>query len=257
MKAIGIITAMALAMVAPGLRADDIVPDRLMEASQSAIPGRQIDVIGLVPGMTPEEAIPVLTEILGEKPYASQSQTMLRDGGVSVTSVPFVSGLSGEANDEAFELFFSGLSSGNQLLMIRRQGEYGSAGAPKVADFVQSLRGKYGEPSFVEQGFNATVLVWTFKDGQQVVCHKQEAPQCLSTDAAFTMIEQSALDFDVLIYAAVAPRPSDPERVGMFRISSADLRIKLAAETADQAGLQNALEAAVDAADAAAPKPAF
>jgi hypothetical protein len=70
-------------------------------------------------------------------------------------------------------------------------------------------------------------------------------------------MDQIGDSLDLVVYAAIGRAMADDTRVEQFRMSSADLRIKRAADKADKAGLQPALEAAVAAANASAPKPAF
>lgn len=256
MKFISILTACAMALAVSSAQADDIVPDVLMQPAMTSVPGRAIDIRGLLPGMTTSEVRSVLTDILGAEPGESMERTVLSDSGIIIKSAPFTKWLSGQVGSEKTSVMFSGISSGNQAVLVTREAEYGrNDEAPLFEDFVTSLVEKYGEPTYRKDGFGGAALIWTYKDGQPAACLPDDTPQCLEPSSAFSNLRETPKYFDVIVYAAIATGRRDETRVGQFRISSTDLSVKVAADEADEAGLRPALEAALAEAAANAPKP--
>lgn len=254
MKLTSILAVCAIALTASTAHAEDIVPEVLMQPAVSSVQGRDIDLRGLLPGMSVEEARVVLTDILGSPPRESMGRTVLSADGVTVRGTPFTEWLSGEINGEKITTMFSGVSSGNQLILASREGEYRDrTSAPLFDDFIAGLLEKYGEPSFRRDMFNGAAMVWTFKDGQPVPCEASGTLQC---PIPSTMVEErSSQNFDVIVFAAVESSLHD--RVRAFRLSSTDQSITVAADEADDAGLRPALEAALAEAVANAPQPVF
>lgn len=256
MRATSILAACALALTISAAHAEDIVPEVLMQPAISSVPGRAIDIRGLLPGMTPADARPVLSEILGTEPSEGLERTALRESGQTVTGIPFIKWLSGTVGSEETSVMFSGVSSGNQAVLITREAEYRRGEeAPLFDEFVSSLVEKYGEPAFRKDGYNGTAVIWTYKDGQPATCLPNDTPQCLEPASAFSNLNATSKYFDVIVYALVGKGSADDTRVGRFRISSTDLSIKVTADEADEAGLRRALEAALAEAAANAPKP--
>lgn len=256
MRFASILAVCAMTLTVSTIHADDIVPEVLMQPAISSVPGRIIDIRGLLPGMTPADARPLLTEILGAEPGESFEKTALRESGQTVTGTPFTKWLSGTVGSEKTSVMFSGVSSGNQAVLITREAEYRrEEDAPLFDDFVASLIEKYGEATFRKEGFQTTAMIWTYKDGQPVECLPNDTPQCLEPSSAFSNLGATPKYFDVIIYAAIGKGRPDERRVGQFRISPTDLSIKVAADKADEAGLRPALDAALAEAAANAPKP--
>lgn len=256
MKLTYVLAACAMLLTTPAVHAEDIAPDVLMQPIEASVPGRIIDIRGLLPGMTPAEARPLLADILGAEPRESYEKTALREAGQTVTGTPFIKWLSGEVGSEKTSVMFSGVSSGNQAVLITREAEYRRGEeAPLFDEFVSSLVEKYGEPAFRKDGYNGTAVIWTYKDGQPATCLPNDTPQCLEPASAFSNLNATSKYFDVIVYALVGKGSADDTRVGQFRISSTDLSIKVTADEADEAGLRRALEAALAEAAANAPKP--
>lgn len=258
MKFTSILAACAMVLAISTVHAEDIVPDVLMQPAMSSVPGRTIDIKGLLPGMTTDEARAILTDILGAEPGESREQTVLSQSGIMVKSVPFTKWLSGTVDGEKISTMYSGFASGNQLVLVSREAEYSdSTSAPMFDAFMAGLLEKYGEPSFRKDWAEAAALIWTFKDGQLVPCDPSGSPQCLEPTSAFSNLRASSQAFDVIIYAAVSRARRDIDRVGQFKMSSTDLSIMAPAEIADKDGLRPALDALVAASAASAPKPTF
>lgn len=256
MKFISIIAACAMALAVTSAQAEDIVPEVVVQPVVSSVPGRAIDIRGLLPGMTTSEARAVLTDILGAEPGESIERTVLYESGIMIKSAPFTKWLSGQAGSEKVSVMFSGISSGNQVTLITREAEYGRDDeAPFFEDFVASLIEKHGEPTYRKDGIGGAALIWTYKDGQPAACFPNDTPQCLEPSSAFSNLRETPKYFDVIVYAAIATGRRDETRVGQFLISSTDLSTKVAADEADEAGLRPALEAALAEAAANAPKP--
>lgn len=256
MKLPSIFAAFALTLGITGTYAEDVAPPVLIEATHSVVPGRIIDIRGLVPGMTPAEVRPILADILGAPPHESMEKTVLSGAGTMVTGTPYTRSMSSHIDDEKIEAFFSGVSSGNQLYLVHREVDFrrSRSDAPLFDDFVAALVAKHGTPSFRKDGASVTHIMWTYKDGQVAPCDPDGTPQCLQPDSAITYLPEIAQTYDVVIYAAVARERGD-ERVALMKMSSADLVLKNAADQADRAGLRPALDAAIAAEAANAPKP--
>lgn len=257
MKLTSILAACTIMVLAVSVvHAEDVVPDVLLHPVISSVPGRTIDIRGLLPGMTPADVRPLLTEILGAEPREGYEKTALRESGQTVTGTPFIKWLSGEVGSEKTSVMFSGVSSGNQAVLITREAEYRRGDeAPLFDTFLSSLIEKYGEPAFRKDGYNGTAVIWTYKDGQPAACLPDDTPQCLEPASAFSNLNATPKYFDVIVYALVGKTRPDETRVGRYRISSTDLSIKVAADKADEAGLRPALDAVLAEAAANAPKP--
>lgn len=258
MKFTALLAASVIAIAATAAHAEDVVPDAILQPVVTSIVDRQVDIRGLLPGMRLNEARAALANSMGVAPNERREQLRLRDGSISVSSAPYVSWLVGESSGERTAAMFSGMPGGNQLVLVRRDGEYQRVSdAPMFDDFVSGLIAKYGEPSYRRDAYQASVFYWTYREGQQVQCDPQGRPQCIDGDGAFMVMDQIGDSVDVIVYAAVGRRVGDPNRVQQFRMSSTDLRIKRATDEADSAALQPALEAALAEAAANAPKAMF
>lgn len=256
MKFASILAVGALALATPLVHAQDIIPQILIEATPSAVPGRIIDIRNLVPGMTADEVRPVLAAIQGSAPNENLQKTALSGSGTSVTGTPYTRSMSSRNDGELIEVFFSGVSSSNQTYLIRRELDFGRSGAdaPLFDAFVDALVDKYGTPSLRKDGTAVTHLMWTYKNGRTAACNPDGTPQCLQPDSAISNLPELAETFDVIIYAAVA-RERGANHVTLAKMSSTDLVRKAAADQADTDGLRPALDAAIAAAAANAPKP--
>ena len=258
MKLRSLMTAAVLFAAVPVAGAENVMPEVVYEPEISSVPGRAIDLRGMVPGMAAQDVRNILRDILGAEPRETTERTVLSGSGVMVTGAPFTKWLAGTVDDEKITAMFSGISSDNRLVMIEREASYGdSASAPVSEDFLAGLTEKYGEPSFRKEVADATGLFWTFKDGRLVPCDDEGRTRCVNPTVAFTNLESAAADFDVIIFAAVGKSGVDGVRVSRFWLSATDLDIKVAADSADEEGLRPALEAAVAESYANAPKPAF
>lgn len=251
-----ILAAVTIALLASATAAEDIVPDVLMQPAQSSVPGRTIDIRGLVTGMSLGEARSAFAGLLGEEPSENTSSFVLSGKGQMVQSVPYTSVLySGDETDQ-LSAKFSALSSGNQITLITREADYRRApeAAPLFDEFVSALVAKYGEPTFRRDGREVTYLRWTYKNGRPTPCDPESDPQCVEPQSAITMLPGTAETFDVIISAMVG-RKRDEEQLLGFKLALTDLKLKLAADHADEAGMRPALEEAIAAAAANAPKP--
>lgn len=258
MKLITIIAACGMLLATSSAHADDIVPDVLMQPAQSSVPGRAIDIRGLVQGMSIEEARAALVAAdagaLRERTYS----TSLSSKGHIVRSAPYVKWLGIGGDTDKLSATLSGISSGNQITLINRHGDYRNdrEAAPLFDDFVDALVDKYGDPSFRRDGASVTHLMWTYKDGEPAPCDPDGTPQCLPPESAFSYLPERAEFFDVILAAKVG-RERGHDRVLAFQLSLTDLSIKAAADIADEAGMRPALDAAIAESAANAPKPSL
>lgn len=235
--------------------AQDVVPEILMGAAQSSVPGRKIDIRGLVPGMSADEARAALASISGTAAEETTTSTTISSNGIMVRSVPYARALWVDHDGERLSARLSGLSSGNQTVFVQREADYRNTDrqAPLYEPFLASLLEKYGTPSFRKDGRSVTYLIWSYKDGQPAPCDPTGTPQCLEPEVAFQYLPQQAEAYDVIVYAAIG-RETGSDRVAIFKLSSTDLSIKWTADEADAAGLRPALDAALAEARAKAPK---
>lgn len=251
-----ILAAVTIALLASATAAEDIMPNVLMQPAQSSVPGRTIDIRGLVTGMSLEEARLAFAGLKGEEPSENTSSFVLSGKGQMVQSVPYTSALYQGDETDQLSAKFSALSSGNQVTLITREADYRRApeAAPLFDEFVSALVAKYGEPTFRRDGREVTYLRWTHKNGQPAPCDPEGTPQCPEPQSAITMLPGTAETFDVIISAMVG-RKRDEEQLLGFKLALTDLKLKLAADHADETGMRPALEEAIAAAAANAPKP--
>ena len=251
-----ILATAAIALFASAALAQDIMPDVIMEPAHSSVPGRTIDIRGLVTGMSVQEARSVFTALGDAAPNENTSSFVLSGKGQMVKSAPYTRVLYIGDESDRLSATFSALSSGNQITLVEREGDYRRApeAAPLFDEFVSALVAKYGEPSFRKDGREVTYLRWTYKNGLPVPCDPEGTPQCLEPQSAITMLPEQAETFGVILSAMVG-RKRNEEQLIAFKLALADLDLRLAADRADEAGMRPALEEAIAAAAANAPKP--
>ncbi|KQN74798.1 hypothetical protein [Devosia sp. Leaf64] len=251
-----ILATVAIALLASAAAAQDIVPEVLLQPAQSSVPGRTIDIRGLVTGMSVEEARSAFADLGGDAPNENTSSFVLSGKGQTVQSAPYTSVLYQGDETDQLSAKFSALSSGNQITLVAREADYRRApeAAPLFDDFVSALVAKYGEPSFRKDGREVTYLRWTYKDGLPVPCYPEGTPQCLEPQSAMMMLPQQAEAFDVIVSAMVGRKRGEDSLIA-FKLALTSLELKLAADMADEAGMRPALEQAIAAAAANAPKP--
>lgn len=248
--------ALCALLLSPGVNAQDIDPQVLKSPQPSQVEGRNIDILGLMPGMGLEEARSAMSNFLAMEPNESEAQTHVFEGSVSIASMPYVEWLYGSKGSENLEAKFSGIGSGNQLVLVRRDAEYGKVDeAPLFDAFIASLLEKYGEPSFRDDRAVGSQLMWTYKNGAAAACDPTGDHQCLEPENAITLLDQAAQSYDVIVSATVLRARADDARVSMFKMRSTDLSVVQATGEADQLGLQPALDAAVAQSTRDAPVP--
>lgn len=257
MKIALILAASILAATTSMACAQDISPNVLLEANQSSVPGRAIDIRGLVTGMSTEEALAAMVD-LGGVIDEGKERTALSSNGVTVTGTPFTKWLSVNVDGDRTVGWFSGVSSGNQLTLLQREADYRQDrdNAPLFDPFIASLLEKYGEPSFRKDGREVSYFMWTYKDGRPAACDPNGTPPCVEPETAKHYLHELAALYDVIVFAKVG-RKSGEDRLLIFELSATDLSIMDAAAKADEAGLRPALEAAISAATTSAPKPSL
>jgi hypothetical protein len=258
MKFAAILAACAMALAVSTVHAEDIMPDILMQPAQSSVPGRAIDIRGLVPGMSIEEARAALAAVNGGAIRENTYTTSLSGKGQMVSSVPYIKWLSIGDDTDKLSAMFSGISSGNQLTLIKREADYRNNrdAAPLFDGFVDALVQKYGDPSFRKDGNEVTYLMWTYKDGQPAPCDPNGTPQCLEPESAFSYLPERAEVFDVVLSAKVG-RQRGSDHALVFQLALTDLSIKASADVADEEGMRPALDAAIAQAAANAPTPSL
>lgn len=256
MKIAPILAACVMALAVSSANAEDIMPEVLIQPVVSSVPGHTIDIRGLVPGMGLEEARAVLIAVDGGAIDENMSSTVLSQGDQMVRSVPYIKWFSTKEATDKTSAMFSGLSSGSQITLIKREADYrgNRAAAPLFDPFVDALLDKYGEPSFRKDGREVTYLFWTYKNGQTAPCDPNGTPQCLQPESAFLYLPEQADVHDVILSAKVG-RERDSDHLLIFQLALTDLSIKIASDIADESGMRPALDAAIAAAAASAPKP--
>lgn len=256
MKFASILAACAMALAVSSAHAEDIMPEVLIQPVASSVPGHTIDVRGLVPGMSVEEARAILVAVDGAAIDENMSSTALSKGDKMVRSVPYTKWLSIEDRGDKTSAMFSGISSGNQITLVKREADYrgNRDAAPLFDPFIAALVEKYGEPSFRKDGVEVTYLMWTYKNGQTAPCDPNGTPQCMAPEIAFSMLPEQADVHDVILSAKIG-RERGSDYLLVFTLALTDLSIKTASDIADDAGMRVALDAAIAAAAANAPKP--
>jgi hypothetical protein len=171
--------------------ASDIVePTVRIQIEPRKIDGRQIDVLGIVPGMTAAEVENILTA------HDVKGRIDTRKGtvggnirGVNVRTAEFTQSMSVEtrfdANSPIHETIIGSYStpaSGNRLMRFSRQVSYRNAlEAPEYSTILDSVLAKYGTPSVRKErreGFVGDDLTYHYKAGRQINCERTSPQRC-------------------------------------------------------------------------------
>jgi hypothetical protein len=184
-------TLIAVSLMSTSARANEIVePAVRIQIEPRRIDSRQIDVLGIVPGMTATEVEKILAG------HDIKGRIDVRKGtvggnirGVSVRTSEYTQSLhaetrfdAGSAVQEAISGTFSTPASGNRLMRFSRRVSYGNTlEAPEYAAMRDSVIAKYGVPSVRNErreGFVGDDLFYHYKAGRQINCERAAANRC-------------------------------------------------------------------------------
>lgn len=239
-------------LVATAAMAAEYTPAVLLQPEPTLVEGRNLDILGITTGMTPDAVRAWYSETYPDETFnEAVTSIQIRHEGISVATVPFVNGLytksrSGGHDDkeatEEFRFSFTGPASGNQLVQARRIVSFPSAAnAPFIDDVVAGLLQKYGEPTERDDKFNGVDLEWRFKSGAPHVCQYG----CMARDGyqigAIPDMAADSLDNGDLLLSIRVTRLSTEQRVKQIRADLIDMsKTKLAANADMESILQEA-----------------
>ncbi|WP_404401355.1 hypothetical protein [Pelagibacterium halotolerans] len=250
--------AMLCGVSGPATAGDLFVPAVSFPASRTSVPDRAIDVLGLVPGLSVEEARAALAAI--HDPGAITEHTTaftIGARGVSVQTEEFLGTMEAGRSDDRIEIFFAGPAAENQSFAVERVVRYPQVlTAPTVAAIAEALIAKYGTPSYNSRDFRETVspeMVWSFAGEAQISCmgfggygSGQGCP------VAWTLLEyaphrldaiaREPLGFDLVIVAKLETHREDRTKVAGFTVTVSDLLRRKRAAAADTAAMVAELE---------------
>ncbi|MET3897995.1 hypothetical protein ABIB57_001941 [Devosia sp. UYZn731] len=111
--------------IVPAIAYDAFTPVMSFPASPATMPGRAIDVLQLVPGMTVDEMNAALTEmgLVGDI-EAPETSYRVNERGVTVQTTPFVAHVSATTQQGSFTVDFAGPAAGNQAVEFTREVGY-------------------------------------------------------------------------------------------------------------------------------------
>lgn len=131
-----------------------------------------IDVMGIVPGMTPEQVEPLVRKAFGDMWFVKLKNAFNASRqSVWVRSTDYVYRVSGTKYGQGSEfqdhidVNMSGVAGGNQSIGLSRSTCYGDGiERPFLVDVIKSLTDKYGAPSLAAVGR----MDWAYRDGVRV-----------------------------------------------------------------------------------------
>ncbi|RYG87509.1 MAG: hypothetical protein EON59_07195 [Alphaproteobacteria bacterium] len=200
-----LVAAVAVAVtVASPAAAAPFTPTAAISLLKSEIPGRLIDVIGVVPGMTADEAREVLaaTYAPDDIRLREQGYRMGKDN-VWVETTPFPVEVSVDdfmrSTGDTFSAKLTGLAGDNKVVVATRKVKFPESGGPTEDTLHAAVIEKYGTPSFSIDG---RFYVWQFKDGQLVPCTNRGGDVCNRPAQSYDYIrgqEASPVDYVILV----------------------------------------------------------
>lgn len=242
----------------PVAAADAFVPEVVFPASQASLADHNIDILGLLPGMSADEAKAALSrldqyELLKEQPTSFRVEAR----GVSVVTADTLKSITAGGDGDRIEVSFTGPASDVQVFSIRRAMRYPDVlSAPTLESIAAALEEKYGEPSMRSTDLypvnpnNPGKWIWAFARGKQVPCGYLQAGSgrgCALLLGSYdpSELQRAAgeqLDFDYVISASVWPQRSDVTKARQFDVVVMDLARRKAAAQADTQALVTELE---------------
>lgn len=250
--------AMTMGSVSSLSAAEPFVPEVTFTAARATLADHAIDILALVPGMTPWETREALLALPAPETIAEKKMTFsVASRGVKVQTAEFVGAMSSGADGDRISVSFTGPASDNQVFAVMRNARYPEVlSAPTLETIVEALVSKYGAPSYDDRDFhNASShrLIWVFKAGEQPSCQGlggngrgQRCPFVAGISfydpAQLADLAAETLNFDYAIITEIETHNTDRTKVAGFTITVSDLVRRKQAASADMQALLQELE---------------
>lgn len=166
-------SALVVGFAASALAADTIVPAKQMATPVAqSFPGRTIDLLGVAPGMTEDEARKVIAEKIPGKPVEAKKMTVgMEYKGIRVRLENFVGELSAINDSDNLRVVLSSPVTGSRAIIISRGTNYKDVtAAPTVNTAIDALKAKYGKPSLERKGDSIVRIEWYLTDKGEYTC---------------------------------------------------------------------------------------
>lgn len=235
-----------LAVFSPA-SADEYTPAEKIKPAASTVQGGAIDILGFVPGMRCSAAIAKLNETYNPDAIrTSTNQIGTESKGIQVSTIRYTSGAVAESSNEVIGFSCSGSAGGNQVVGIHRTLRFTESpvSSPIVADMVETLIQKYGEPSAYHDGFKSRY--WVYRNGTKAACtfERSSRTSCevgsgtdYSPENFESYIRVGSSVGGVTVYADIDDWYNDKTKVREVRISVVDSTKKRESAKADMDSL--------------------
>lgn len=242
-----------------------IEPQKTTEPVSRSFPGRDIDIVGLSRGMTPQQ---VTAKLKADMPDAEIRSDMLTVGlnykGATVKFQSYTGAITANGGDAngLISLYFGSPASGNQLIGLQRNVDYRDPfKAPTREDMVAALTAKYGKPSGQSQSEKLTTLTWLVKDAGDFACPVdpgRKVPMCPVSvvshrDNPDTAEKAMKAGFKVGISATLYTK-ADSNKLSSLVVTIEDYENVVLATNAADAQLKEAVDKQFSSSSAAKPK---
>lgn len=208
-----------------------------------------VDVQGIAPGMSVDEAKKRLVEIYGKDPSVWETTLSVQNKSVYMDSQPYVARMRGEKDSDYIDVYFGTPSTGNVVVGIERKIQYLDArSAPEIATTIKALQDKYGPVSSVNPQYAKQTFLWFHKKDGLSKCEWR-----VSCDNTEPVLDPSQLEYlmkatkngsDLAVFAFIDNSDNDKSRLYSMMVKVSDLTNK--ALTLDEAFKQ--MNAAAEAA---------
>ncbi len=206
------------------------------------LPGRAVDVLGIVPGMSPTAVRDILSKRYGDV-QTFQDNLGLEERGAAVSTAPFLTRMTAGTRSDQVTVWFATPTTGNGVVEVSRQLIYADpAKAPELRQVQAELVAKYGPPADAPSSPNAEVAVftWAYGNGKPAPCPqgscRAEVSEGLNM-ANIAVYERAARNgHPLLIVASLLSAIDRPERASSVSLTVSDAATK--ARTLDAAVAQ-------------------
>ncbi|MGI4810353.1 MAG: hypothetical protein ACRYF2_19855 [Janthinobacterium lividum] len=145
--------------------------------------GRTVDVLGITPGMQPNEVRDILAKSYGNV-VVTQDDLGLENRGVVVQTQNFVTRMTAQRDTDEVVVWFATPTTGNGVVEVTRQLSYrDETAAPPMQQAQAELIARYGPPGFngpaVGTG-EVRLLAWSFHGNTPTPCPRSSCRNALS-----------------------------------------------------------------------------
>lgn len=196
-------------------------------------PGRAVDVLGIVPGMSPDKVSAILKAAYGTV-RTDQANLGLEYRGVAVATQPFVTRMVAEKDGDQVTVWFATPTTGNGVVEVSRQtNHFDPAQAPDLRQVRAELIAKYGPPASDQPGVGSgeiAVLAWSFNGNRPVSCPRSTCRSGVSEGLEIKNLPayQQAVStgHDLIIVATILTSTDNANRASSVVVAISDMASK-------------------------------